>query len=447
MLESAEACGHCGLRPSPHPGANTLDEWLRGRGERALWIVETHHGALRDRLARQVTFRACRTHPSRARVPGALMAELGTEDVDTLVEALGEDVLLVDRAHRLSDRDRRWLDAAVAHGARVALRSPVLPGGNELIAWGRQLPPEMPVLDEPARRALEALAVLGDRAERELVEALVSGEDVDALLASEVVTLEGSELVCANADLTDSIVSALDETARARVADAALAQLGERDAALVLRAELAAIASDDAAALLLLDMHARAAIAEDELASAEEACKRAIGRTRETPSDTATTHVGAGFARLLAELLVRRGETEDAIDVLDEALGWIRLSSDDRRELELFRRGLKGRVGMVDLSDSSPAVRARLECDAALHRAAMRPQPESVPKLRASWGELARGQRLSYASLLLAERAIDALSTVAPEEAAELVDELLESRLARGVGVERLWQLRARLAS
>lgn len=453
LAESAPVCPSCGRRPRRRPGVAALDAWLAAPMGRALWIHEAHDTWLRDRLLSRPGVRQVAAHPSRARLRGEIVAQLGgSADADpmALVEDLGDAVLLVDRAHRLSDHDRAVLARMVRLGSRVAFRAPTACVDDGHHRAGGRLRPGAPPpgLSDGAREILAALAVLGTSADRALLEELrpVPPRALDEVVAAGVIERRGPRLVYRDADLADAVLALLQPLVRARLSEAALGVYAEREVPLGVRAELAATSTDEATALLLLDMYARQSIEQDELTSAAEALQRGLQRIRSAIFDGATAHVGARFTRTLAELRVRRGESARALQELDEALGWSRLPAGDRLELGLLRRSVAGEPARHIEEPTDPVLRARLRCDRELLAAADEPVEQAIVRVRASYDALCGArQGLSYGALLLTERVVARIGETAPFEAAELLDELLESRLAATRALERIWRLRARL--
>ncbi len=456
LRESAAECGACGARALPR-GAHALDSWLESPGGEPLWVVERHDATLRDRLHDRAEVRAVATHPTRARVSGHVLAELlgpvAATDPDprALAEDLGPQVVLVEQAHRIADRDRDLLEQAAAHGARVVLRTSQAPTRGR-VAQGEIAAADLPgALSARALEALDALSVLGPRASLSTLESLV--ERPSAVLRecaqAGVLTRRGDEVAFVDGDLADTLLARLDPVTRARLSDRALERYAADEAPLAVRAEVALGVGDVSTALLLLDMHVKSAIEDDELTAAMESLERGIERARRSPREGASAHVAAGFARTLAELRIRRGSPGLALRIVEDALGWIELPPSDRAELDVFRRGLTGRLAGLALDQVGSSYRAFAECDAELLRAAVVPEAEeAVSRVRAGWSALAVGQRLPYGTLLLAERVIAEIGRSRPEEAAELIDELLESGLTRTTrGLERLWRLRGRLTA
>ncbi|MGE0787365.1 MAG: zinc ribbon domain-containing protein [Sandaracinaceae bacterium] len=452
VAHSAVQCDACGHRARSPAGSIALDEWLAREPDAPLAIIERSDRSLLDRLIARSQVRHAASHPSGARVPGTIaraLSDADEPDPRAIAEDLGGAVLLVDRAHRLANVDLALLDSIACAGGKVALRAPrPWRDAPSDVARGADREPELTMpSDEPARRLLVGLAILGYSAELDELNALgvLHAAALRRALDDGILTRTKSHVTLTDPDAREAILGAA--SGASSLGEMALELRAASAAPLAARAEAARFSGDDATSLLLFDMHAREALEGDELEAARESLEHGLTRVRRKVDDSATVRVGSRFARTLSEVHLRQGARPAARAVIDEALGWPALRDGDRLELEIVRHGLAPHLDPPDVTRAAVGTRALASCDLELARAHHEPSTAGA-HVRGALDALAgSSERLSYGMLLACERAVAAIGDRTPAEGAEILDELLESRLASpNLGLERLWRLRARLA-
>jgi serine/threonine-protein kinase len=197
------------------------------------------------------------------------------------------------------------------------------------------------ILPPEPKRALQALAVLGDRVDATLIAALVPRNDnvADALKHLEqrgMIWSAADQLSIDHPLLREVVFAAIPAAVRRELHVRALAMRSERDLPLETRAQFAYYAEDSFQALLLLEQVADRAAQREDTDAEILAIRRAL--------ELARTELFKGdlddpmravliFSRKLGAALTRAGNLSDAEGVLREALDYAAPSGTERAQL------------------------------------------------------------------------------------------------------------------
>jgi serine/threonine-protein kinase len=197
-----------------------------------------------------------------------------------------------------------------------------------------------------ARRALQAAAVLGDRAPLAQVQGMLDASElqgIEALRASGLVRLIGEDLTFGSPFVRELVASSIPAEARRRLHDRALEI--DDEAPLEVRAEHAFRAGEPTRALLLLERMGDRALARGDAPTAAFALRRGLDVARRELLETgelALDRAIATFSRKLGDALDRAGESVGAEGVLREALDLVPRESPERARMLL----VLGRVAL-----------------------------------------------------------------------------------------------------
>lgn len=269
---------------------------------------------------------------------------------------------------------RGVLPLYVEHLARLSTEG----FGSAPARLGDLLAARLDHLPGEARRALEALSVLGLSAHRGTIAAMRPEGDVDAaldhLVETGFVTCNGSLATVAHPAIRDVVLGGLPAEQRRELHTRALALLDGRDVPLEVRAEHAFHGAAMPLALRLAREVAASARDAGDGATVIMALRRAhelTGREARTRPNDDTLAAFLAAALRLADALTEAGSFTDAERAIDDVLaidGWT-----PRERLALIERGarLAAAKGNPDLADAlldlamELAVEANSEADAA----------------------------------------------------------------------------------
>jgi len=193
----------------------------------------------------------------------------------------------------------------------------------------------------PARRGLQAVAVLGECAPRAKVLAMLDAADqagIDTLRSSGLVRLIGDDLTFGSPFVRELVVASIPAEARRRLHERALALEIDAEVPLEVRAEHAFRAGEPTRALLLLERMGDRALARGDAETAALALRRGLELARRElveTGDLALDRAIATFSRKLGDALDRSGESSGAEGVLREALDLTPPDSLDRARMLL----------------------------------------------------------------------------------------------------------------
>jgi tetratricopeptide (TPR) repeat protein len=203
-------------------------------------------------------------------------------------------------------------------------------------------------LTRAARRALQAAAVLGERAALAKVQAMLDATEqpgIDVLRGSGLVRLLGDELTFSSPFVRELVVTSIPAEARRRLHDRALEIEIDDEAPLEVRAEHAFRAGEPTRALLLLERMGDRALARGDAQTASFALRRGLDIARRElleTGDLALDRAIATFSRKFGDALDRAGESVGAEGVLREALDLVPRESEERARMLL----VLGRVAL-----------------------------------------------------------------------------------------------------
>jgi eukaryotic-like serine/threonine-protein kinase len=202
------------------------------------------------------------------------------------------------------------------------------------------------VLDLGARRVLQAMAVLGERASLLSLKELVESEDLgglEKLVEQSLLRLNAGELVFAHPYLRDVVAASTPGETRKLLQLKAFDLASAQGQPLEVRAEHAFRAGDVLTALMLLDRMGQDALKRGDPRTGVFAFRRGLELARRElldSGDDAFDRAIVSFSRQLAEALVWSGDVMGAAGVLSEAIGLAGPSSLERARMTL----VQGRV-------------------------------------------------------------------------------------------------------
>jgi serine/threonine-protein kinase len=181
-------------------------------------------------------------------------------------------------------------------------------------------------LDIAARRLLQVITVLGDRAPLDWVRELSRGSDMgslDELQQRGLIALEDDEVVVCHPFVRELVESSIPAEYRKELHTAALQVAAADGAPLEVRAEHAWRAGEPMSALLLLERMGDAALKRGDGAAAVLAFRRGLELARRElllTGETTLDRAIVTFSRKLGDAMDRAGDTTGADGVLREAL-------------------------------------------------------------------------------------------------------------------------------
>jgi serine/threonine-protein kinase len=181
-------------------------------------------------------------------------------------------------------------------------------------------------LDVAARRVLQALAVLGERAGREALAEMVDGEDVERvhmLVERGILRVVDGEYVFAHPYVRDVVEASTPAETRKSLHARALDHACSQGQPLEVRAEHAARAGDAMTALMLLERMGQEALKRGDPLVGVSAFRHGLELARRELLETGDEALDAAivsFSRELAEALVWSGDATGAAGVLNEAI-------------------------------------------------------------------------------------------------------------------------------
>ena len=196
-------------------------------------------------------------------------------------------------------------------------------------------------LELPARRLLQTITVLGERAALEAVKELAPGNDLtplDGLTRLGLVKLAGGEVIVAHPFIRELVEASIPAEARKELHSSALASTASDDAPLEVRAEHAFRAGEPMSALLLLERMGDAALVRGDPHAAVLAFRRGLDLARRElmiSGDDALDRAVVTFSRKLGEALEAMGDYAGADGVLREALELVGPASKERARMSL----------------------------------------------------------------------------------------------------------------
>ncbi len=197
------------------------------------------------------------------------------------------------------------------------------------------------ILPPDARRALQALAILGDRSTAELLSELMhKSDDIHAALKTlesrGMVWLAGPHVSMDHPLLRDLVIAAIPVAARRELYTRSVRLWDRRGAPLEARAQLAYLAEDSFQALFLLEQSAERASVRGDASSEILSLRRGLELARREISrgelDDPLRAVVI-FSRKLGAALTRAGNYSDAEGILREALDYAGPSGGERARL------------------------------------------------------------------------------------------------------------------
>ncbi len=196
-------------------------------------------------------------------------------------------------------------------------------------------------LELPARRLLQTISVLGERAPLEVVKDMAPGKDLaplEALTRLALVKIHNGDVVIAHPFIRELVEASIPAEARRGLHAHALASTASDDAPLEVRAEHAYRAGEPMSALLLLERMGDAALTRGDPHAAVLAFRRGLDLARRElmiSGDDALDRAVVTFSRKLAEALEAAGDYSGADGVLREALELVGPSSKERARMSL----------------------------------------------------------------------------------------------------------------
>lgn len=196
-------------------------------------------------------------------------------------------------------------------------------------------------LDLPARRLLQTVTVLGERAPLEAVKELAPGNDLtplDALTRLGLAKITGGDVVVAHPFIRELVEASIPAEARKELHAQALGATANEDAPLEVRAEHAFRAGEPMSALLLLERMGDAALMRGDSHAAVLAFRRGLDLSRRElmiSGDDALDRAVVTYSRKLGEALEAAGDYSGADGVLREALELVGPASKERARMSL----------------------------------------------------------------------------------------------------------------
>lgn len=196
-------------------------------------------------------------------------------------------------------------------------------------------------LDPDERRVLQAVGVLGDRAEASAISELLNDETgvtktLTRLTESGFISVDGSVVSLSHPLIREIVMVAMPAEVRRDLHARAVRVYEQREAPIEARAIHAFYAQDSLEALLLLEQVADRALARDDIGAAVDSLRRALELARADvyrgELDDPLRAV-AIFGRKLGDALTRAGLYADAEGVLREALDMAGPAGADRANL------------------------------------------------------------------------------------------------------------------
>ncbi len=207
--------------------------------------------------------------------------------------------------------------------------------------WQISIAQRVDMLDPDARRALQALAVLGDHTEIEATAELLPAshpmnESLSALLKAGMIVRDDGTVSAAHPLLRETVLAGLPAAVRRELHAKALRACEKRSAPIEAQALHAYEAQDSFQALLLLEQVAERAASRGDAATEVEALRRGLEMARrEIARGELDDPLRAVliFSRKLGAALTRAGNFADAEGVLREALDIAGPSGADRAKV------------------------------------------------------------------------------------------------------------------
>ena len=196
-------------------------------------------------------------------------------------------------------------------------------------------------LDLPARRLLQTITVLGERATLEAVKELAPNNDLsplDSLTRLGLAKIANGEVVIAHPFIRELVEASIPAEARKELHAQALGSTAGEDAPLEVRAEHAFRAGEPMSALLLLERMGDAGLLHGDPHAAVLAFRRGLELARREvmlTGDDSLDRAVVTFSRKLGEALDGTGDHAGADGVLREALELVGPASKDRGRMSL----------------------------------------------------------------------------------------------------------------
>ncbi len=196
-------------------------------------------------------------------------------------------------------------------------------------------------LELPARRLLQTITVLGERASLEAVKEIAPGNDLapfDALVRLGLAKLSNGDAVVAHPFIRELVEASIPAEARKELHAQALASSASEDAPLEVRAEHAFRAGEPMSALLLLERMGDAALLRGDPSAAMLAFRRGLDLARREvmiSGDDSLDRAVVTFSRKLGESMEALGDYPGADGVLREALELVGPASKERGRMSL----------------------------------------------------------------------------------------------------------------
>jgi tetratricopeptide (TPR) repeat protein len=196
-------------------------------------------------------------------------------------------------------------------------------------------------LELPARRLLQTVSVLGERAPLQDVKELAPGKDLSALEGLTrlgIAKIANGDVVIAHPFIRELVEASIPAEARKELHAQALNSTASDDAPLEVRAEHAFRAGEPMSALLLLERMGDAALVRGDSHAAVLAYRRGLDLARREmmiSGDDALDRAVVTFSRKLGEALEATGDYAGADGVLREALELVGPASKERGRMSL----------------------------------------------------------------------------------------------------------------
>jgi serine/threonine-protein kinase len=196
-------------------------------------------------------------------------------------------------------------------------------------------------LDLPARRLLQTITVLGERAPLEAVKEVASSGDLaplDSLTRLGLAKIANGEVVVAHPFIRELVEASIPAEARKALHAQALDSRAGEDAPLEVRAEHAFRAGEPMSALLLLERMGDAALLRGDPQTGVLAFRRGLDLARREvmlTGDDSLDRAVVTFSRKLGEALDATGDHAGADGVLREALELVGPASKERGRMSL----------------------------------------------------------------------------------------------------------------
>jgi serine/threonine-protein kinase len=305
--------------------------------------------------------------------------ESATRFMEGTAEEPGEDAALATTSRLMLPL---YLEQVQALGAQLGGDDSLPPRLADAVAQ------RLDRLDLPARRIVQAAAVLGDRCDLLLLKDLTRGEDMtglEELSNQQLVRITDGDLEIGHPFIRDLIEASIPAEARRNLHERALALTSQLAAPLEVRAEHAYRAGEPMSALMILERMGDQALGCGDVTASVLAFRRALELARREMLETGDVMLEGAivtFSRKLGDALQRSGDVTGADGVLREALDLAGPHSVERARMLLV-------LGRVAAARDRRRDAARL-LGQALEVASTQRETETEARIQAAMAQLRR---------------------------------------------------------